>query len=69
MRNKFADQCQILARANIMVTFSIKRTAISNLGEDKAEAKGRADQRVEADQWEEQQIGDKDEPLTRTDLA
>lgn len=29
----------------------------------------RADQRVEADQWEEQQIGDKDEPLTRTDLA
>lgn len=69
MRNKFAGQCQILARANITVTFSIKRTAISSLGEDKAEAKGRANQRAEADQWEEQQIGDNDEPLTRTDLA
>lgn len=51
-----------MAGADITVTFSIKWTAISDLGaEAVAEGKGK---RSEADPRGEQQIGDKDGSLT-----
>lgn len=73
MRIRFAGQCQILDRANITVTFSIKITAISDLG-DKERLKSRSwglkqKNRAEANQGGKQQIGDKDVQLTRTDLT